>query len=89
MAVALYVGHFLLDLLLARDLLTHLDDCYDELHLKGRINAPMSESEIDDLFAQWSACMKQKSNFADQIFGGTLAQKAIDAMKEDRKKKGL
>jgi hypothetical protein len=32
--------------------------------------------------------VKQKRNFVDQIFSDQLMEKSIDAMKEDRKRKG-
>lgn len=88
LVVAFYVGRFLVDLMLTRDLLTHMNQCHEELHLKDRINAPLSESEIDVLFEQWGACVKHKSNFIDQIFGHKLVETTMDAMKEDRKKRG-
>ena len=87
-AIVYYLGGFLLDILLAHDLLTHFNECHEELNLKDRINAPMSDSEIDVLYEQWGACVKQKENFIDKIFSSKLAEKSMDAMKEDRKKKG-
>jgi hypothetical protein len=52
LAIAFYAGCFLVDMLLARDLLTHFNECHEERHLKDRINAPLSEFEIDVRYEQ-------------------------------------
>jgi hypothetical protein len=88
LAVALYGGKLLLDILLARDLLTHLNECHEELHVKDRINAPLSDSQVDALYDQWGECVRQKGNIVDRIFGGKQIEESMTAMKQDRKEHG-
>ena len=59
LVVAFYVGRFLVDIQLAHDLMSHLNECHEELHLKDRINAPLSESEIDCVFRRSRASIPE------------------------------
>ena len=88
LAVVFYAGRFILDMTLARDLMSHLNQCHEDLHVKDRINAPMSESAIDTLYDEWGQCANQKSNFIDRTFGNKLVADAMQGMREDRKKSG-
>jgi len=88
LVVAFYAARFLVDLTLARDLMSHMNQCHEELHLKDRINTSLSESEIDALFADWGGCVKSKSNIIDRVFGSKLIDSAMDGMRDDRKKSG-
>ena len=85
LAVAYYGGRFLVGTVLARDLMAHLNECHSELHLKDRINAPLSAPQIDALYDEWGGCVKGRSNFIDRIFGSKLVETSMDALREDRK----